>query len=115
MKILVNCIAFQTAGTWTIGTNLIAALAAIDKNNEYLVIAPAGAKFEKLNGPNVQTIVFARNKLYYLWRIWFEQVYISLLIIRHKIDVYLNLNNIPLKYCPVPQILMFQQFNLIGL
>lgn len=113
MRILINCIAFQTAGTWTIGTNLIASLARIDRNNEYVVVAPAGAKYEELNGNNVRVLTFNRRRFYYLWRFWFEQFYIPLLCIKNKINIYLNLNNIPMKYSPIPQILMFQQFNLI--
>jgi glycosyltransferase involved in cell wall biosynthesis len=114
MKILVNCIAFHAGGTRTVGLNLVKAMGNRDKADSFIVLAPKRAGFEELARDNIQVITFPRRWYYYLWRIWFDQIYLPFFCWSRKIDIFLNLNNIPTRIVSSPQYLMLQQANLVS-
>jgi len=112
-KIIFNCIAASKAGTFTVAFNLLRSLAKSGADLKVLALVPSGCGYEKIAGERIQLLEYRRNGFYFIWRIFFDQIYVPLLCLRTKADVLLNMNNIPSCVAFVPQILMLQQANIV--
>jgi len=113
LKIVINCIASHKAGTYTVAINLLKALAKKGSGHQFVALAPAGVGYEKIQSHNLEILTFKRKRMYYLWRLWFDQIFVSKLCRDIKADVMLNLTNLPSLFIKTPQILMLQQANLV--
>ncbi len=112
-NLLVNCIAAHKAGTFTVAFNLLASFGHVSNGVKIFAIVPAGYGYEKLKSETFEIFEFKRGRGYFFWRVYFDQFKVPMICKRNKIDVLLNLNNIPVLFPSCPQILMLHQANLI--
>ncbi len=117
MRIAINAINLVSAGTLTVGKQFLSALADIDQETPYLVVAPSGFGYEEIMGNgNFQFKFYPRMKwLYKPWRIYQDFVGFKKLIRRFNANAVLVLGNI----CPVklgvPTVVLLQNSYYVDL
>lgn len=97
LRIAVLAHNLRAAGGLSVGKNVIASLAQVADEHEYLLFLPKGVAYEAIEKPNRAICEYFSRKYGALGQMWFERVTMPRLIREFRADVVWGLGNFGLK------------------
>ena len=110
MRIAINAMNLISAGTLAGGKELLEAISAFETGHYFLVTAPRGLGYERLDlGDDWEWRFFTRPKrLSSLWRIWFDFVFFPSMVQQHGLEAVIVLGSHAPARLAVPVLVLLQ-------